>query len=98
MILSFIDLQPVQGPGELPKMVCEGRLRLKGVPISGLRERISLIEVHERVGKSVIAVCNRSNRKLPDLGILSYLKDGAYVKGVPSGNKRYAKDVPFLSK
>ena len=98
MILCFIDLQPVQGPGELPKTVCEGRLRLKGVPISGLRVRISLIEVHERVGKSVIAVCNRSNRKLPDLGILSYLKDGAYVKWVPSGNKRYTKDVPFLSK
>ena len=64
MIMSFIDLQPVKGPGELPKMVCEGRLRLKGVPISSFRVRISLIEVYERVGKSVIAVCNRFNRSI----------------------------------
>ena len=70
--LYFIDKEigflitvpgPKPGRGGLPIMAYTGRLRLKGVPFSGLtgirKDRISLAEVFERVaGKSVIAVCD----------------------------------------
>ena len=52
------------GGGVLPIMACMGRLRPKGVPLFRLQvcERIAilLIEVYERVGKSVIWVCERA--------------------------------------
>ena len=42
------------------------RLHPKGVPISGLLEYervvISLVEVYERVGKSVISVCKKAQK------------------------------------
>ena len=52
------------GGGVLPIMAYTGRLRPKGVPLFRLQvcERIAilLIEVYERVGKSVIWVCERA--------------------------------------
>ena len=47
--------------GVLPIMAYTGRLRPKGVPFSGFRY-ILLVEVYERVGKSVIWVCERTQR------------------------------------
>ena len=46
----------------LPIMACSGRLRPKGLPFAGFYERVGLltsIEVCKRVGKSVIAVCDK---------------------------------------
>ena len=50
----------------LPIMAYTGRLHPKGVPFSGFRffERVHilLVEVYERVGESVIWVCERAQR------------------------------------
>ena len=49
-------------------MVYEGRLCIKGVHFSGFymkgheRVRISLVEVYERVGKSVLLVCKKAQK------------------------------------
>ena len=61
--------------GALPIMAHTGRLRQKGVPFSGFRfmkgpVSISLVEECQRVGKSVIAVCETQGLKRPNRRIL----------------------------
>ena len=51
--------------GRVPKLAYEDWFHPKEVPFSGFRHTvimvgISQVELHERVGKSVIAVCERS--------------------------------------
>ena len=54
------------GGGILSTMAYTGRLPLKGVPFFRLqvydREGILLVEVYERVGKSVISVCESAQK------------------------------------
>ena len=54
--------------GLLPIMAYTGMLLPKGVPFSGFRyiEKVgnTVVEVYERVGKSVISVCNKSQKGL----------------------------------
>ena len=46
----------------LPIIAYTRRLRPKEVPLSGLRVGISLVDVYERVRKSVISVCKKAQR------------------------------------
>ena len=88
--------------GLLPILAHTERLRPKGLPFLGCRytdERVGilLVEVYERVGKSVIWVCERAqranrfygcikSRKRSIFVINSYLNDSAYT-----ADKRVAK-------
>ena len=62
-----LENKPGGGVGLLPILAHTVRLRPKGLPFLGCRytdERVGilLVEVYERVGKSVIWVCERAQR------------------------------------
>ena len=63
--VMLLDNKPGGGVGLLPILAHTVRLRPKGLPFLGCRytdERVGilLVEVYERVGKSVIWVCERA--------------------------------------
>ena len=89
----------------LPIMAKTRRLRPKGVPLSGFRVGISLVEVYKRVGKSVILVCEKAQRANRCILLvwkswknvlvcdLFILKDSAFT--AVKKNARYIKEVPL---
>ena len=91
--------------GVLPIMAKTRRLRPKGVPLSGFRVGISLVEVYKRVGKSVILVCEKAQRANRCILLvwkswknvlvcdLFILKDNAFT--AVKKNARYIKEVPL---
>ena len=58
----------LESQGVLPKMAFRERLHPKGMPFSGLsqyqRVGISLVELYERVGKTVISVGKKAQKGL----------------------------------
>ena len=102
----FSLLYPAFTPwGMPPIMAFTGRLRPIGVPLKGfgpVRERmgISLIEIYERVGKSVISVCKKSQKS--NRCILSAVKKSRKHFGfvihnffIDSGFAAVKRDVKF---
>ena len=58
----YISVSALQRVGVLPIMTYMGRLHPEGVPFQVFRyERVGnlLVEVYERVGKSVILICKK---------------------------------------
>ena len=71
---SSLDNHWLSTPGDTPSILAHtGRFRPKGVPFPGLRRpqayqriKVSLIEVYERVRKSVTSVCKKSQKRPTD--------------------------------